>query len=256
MNILLVNDDGINAKGLWALYHALSEQKHNVYVVAPKYNCSALSQAITTREAIRLEKINDKTWAVEGTPADCVLMAFEYILEQELNEINIDLVVSGINSGPNLASDVLYSGTVAAAIEASNYHIKAIAISIDKVKDHKFETAAKVLTHLIEKDIQQWIGEHEILNINVPNIDYEEIEGYTICQTGFSRYQDVIIKSQDGRNREVFWISGNNPVIEISDNPIDTYVLKENKVAISPLKIDYNSYDKIKQMISWGKTIT
>ena len=249
MNVLLVNDDGIEAKGLWTLYDAFVAKNYNVYMIAPKIEKSAMSQAITTREALRIEKKQENVWSVSGTPADCVLLAFEYILKNE--DIKIDFVVSGINAGPNLASDVLYSGTVGAAIEAMNFGYKAIAISIDDIVSHKYETAAEALLYLIEKGILDYIDHHEIININVPNIDFGDIQGYTICSTGFSRYQDVVFKSNDGRNREVFWISGADSIVETSKYEIDTYVIQENKVAISPLKIDYNNYEKIKIMEKW-----
>ncbi|MCL1827651.1 MAG: 5'/3'-nucleotidase SurE [Candidatus Cloacimonetes bacterium] len=256
MNVLLVNDDGIGAEGLWALHKAFTQKNHNVYVIAPKSEQSAKSSAITTREALRIENIRENVWAVSGTPVDCVMLGFEHILKEYLKTNNIDLVVSGINAGPNLASDVLYSGTVGAAIEAASFHHKAIAISIDAVKNQKYDEAAKTLMFLIEKGIIDYIGLHEVLNINIPNVNFKDIVGYTVCQAGFSRYQDIVKTGKDGRGRDIIWISGSDPLIEISDYKIDYYVLLERKVAITPLKIDYNNYKKIKSMEKWVKKFT
>jgi len=253
VNVLLVNDDGINAEGLWALSKAFKKKKHTVYVIAPKIEQSAMSSALTIREAIRIDSIKKNVWAVHGTPVDCVMLGFEYILKSKIAKKGIDLVVSGINAGPNLCSDIIYSGTVGAAIEAASFNYKAIAISINSSVNPKYDVAATVLLDLIDKGITQYIGSHEIININVPNVKIDDIKGYSICQTGFSRYQNTIVKSADGRNKEVFWISGNNPLIESGEYDIDTYAVKSNKIAISPLKIDYNNYSKFDLLKNWLK---
>ena len=252
MNILLVNDDGIESKGIWALFHALEEKEHNVWIVAPKTEKSATSHSITLRDPLRIEKVQDKVWSVTGTPVDCIIMALEELLFTENGQpIEIHLVISGINAGPNRGDDVLYSGTVAAAIEAMCFGYKAIALSITSHSDQCFDTAVYVLNFLIEKGIIDYIGYREILNINVPNVTKDKLEGYVICQTGFRRYRDVLIKQKDNRDKDIYWIGGYHPIYEESEYDLDYFVTKENKVAISPLKIDFNNYPKIHEMKNW-----
>jgi 5'-nucleotidase len=247
LNILLTNDDGITADGIMVLYKHFSAVGHDVYIVAPKFEKSAQSHAVTTREPLRIEAQTDRIYAVTGTPADCVIMAFEYIL-RELNPVEIDLVISGINAGQNLGDDVLYSGTVAAAVEAACYGKKAIAISTTSYSNQRYDTAAIALIRLIEAGLMDYIGYREIVNVNVPNIDISEIQGVTIAQTGFRRYQNIIKKHTDNRNKDIFWLGGESPMIDSSDYEIDSHAIRENKVSISPLRIDWNDYQKIKPM--------
>jgi len=244
MNILLTNDDGIEAKGIWSLYETLVQAGHKVFIVAPRYEQSAKSHAITTRDPIRPETHQEGVYSVTGTPADAVIIAFENLVKDE----NIDLVVSGINAGQNLGDDIFYSGTVAAAIEAACYGKPAIAISITSYKSQNYLTACKVLLKLFDAGIMQFATYREPININVPNVSFEEITGYTVCQAGYRRYQNILHKSKDHRDNKLFWIGGNNPLIDKSDYEIDGYVIKENRVAITPLKVDFNHYQKIKQM--------
>ena len=260
MNILVVNDDGINAKGLWMLHDSLIEKGHNVWVVAPSTEKSAQSHAITIRDPLRVERYSERAWSVTGTPVDCVIVAFEGLLKEEGRDQtpdpkpqtpHIDLVISGINAGPNRGDDVLYSGTVAAAIEAMCFGVRAIALSITSHTNQKYETAIHCFMKLLEKGIHEFIGHREILNINVPNVEINEVQGYIICQTGFRRYQEMLGTQSDPRNRTMYWILGRDPIYEIGKYDIDYHVTIENKVAISPLKIDFNNYEKIKTMRKW-----
>ncbi|MCL2065114.1 MAG: 5'/3'-nucleotidase SurE [Candidatus Cloacimonetes bacterium] len=275
MNILLVNDDGIESRGIWTLYEAMIAKRHNVWLVAPKTEKSATSHAITLRDPLRVEKVRDRVWSVTGTPVDCVIMAFEELLRQEeclqltksptnsqikmVDSINpdlkIDLVISGINAGPNRGDDVLYSGTVAAAIEAMCFGYKAIALSITSHSDQIYETAVFAINKLLENGIIDYIGHREIININVPNVAIDELKGFVVCQTGFRRYRDVLIKQKDNREKDIYWIGGYNPIYEISDYELDYFATKENKVSISPLKIDLTNYKKMVDMENWLKSI-
>ena len=248
MNILLSNDDGIHAQGLLNLKENLINAGHTVYIVAPEYEQSAKSHAISTRVPIRILRYNNNTFSVDGTPSDCIIMAFEHIIKEYFSAINIDLVVSGINAGQNLGDDILYSGTVAAAVEASLYGCKALAISITSYFDYKFDTASKVLLKLLKNGIMDFIGYREIININVPNVSIEEIMGITTCQAGFRRYQNIVHKQNDPRGNDIFWLGGERPLIDKSNYEIDIHAIKENKVSISPLKIDSNDYKKIESL--------
>ena len=255
MNILLTNDDGIYAKGIWALHDAFTKLGHKVIMVAPKAEKSAQSHAITTREPLRLEKLEENVYSVSGTPADCVIIAFEHVLKDFLTKNEIDLVVSGINDGQNLGDDVFYSGTVAAAVEASFFRQKAVAISITSFVDRIYDTAVQVLTRLIDQGLMDFMGYREIININVPNIPFEDIQGVVVSQAGFRRYQNSIHPGIDHRGNNYFWLGGDKPIIDVSELDIDYYAIKENKVSITPLKIDLNDYAKIKTMCDWQKKL-
>jgi 5'-nucleotidase len=248
MNILLSNDDGVNAKGLIVLYDFLTECKHNVYIVAPETEQSAKSHAITTRSPLILNKLEDNIFSVNGTPADCIIMAKEYIISEHFNNIKFDLVISGINAGQNLGDDVFYSGTVAAAIEGALYGFKSIAISSCGTDNNYFNTAAMVLIKLLDSGILDYINYREVLNINVPNIKYEKLKGVIFCQAGYRRYQNIVHKHKDHRNHDIFWLGGNQPIIENSDYEIDLHEIKNNKVTITPLKIDINDYSKLQEL--------
>jgi len=255
MNILLVNDDGIYSDGIWALFNSIRERGHEVWMVAPKFEQSAKSHSITTRDPLRIEKKQEGVWSVNGTPADCVIVAFEHLLV-ELGNPPIDLVVSGINNGQNIGDDVLYSGTVAAAIEAMCFGYKSIALSIASYHNQIYETAVHVFWKLIENGIENMIGHREIFNVNIPNVEIKDLKGYVVCQTGFRRYQDMLSSTVDQRNREIFWITGSDPIFEKSSYPIDAGAIKKNKVAISPLKIDFNNYEKINSLGDWAKALS
>jgi 5'-nucleotidase len=250
MNILLTNDDGIDAAGIWSLYNGFVKLGHNVWMVAPKFEKSAQSHAITTRDPLRIECKQLQVFSVSGTPADCVILAFETILKEFLKDNKIDLVVSGINAGQNLGDDILYSGTVAAAVEAACYGYKAIAISTTSYKDQYYDTATTVLIKLLDNGIMDYLGYREIVNINVPNVPYADIQGVTICQTGFRRYQNIVHTMEDHRGNNIYWLGGDKPTIDKSDFEIDAYAIKENKVSISPIKIDLNDYEKINKMVT------
>jgi len=244
MNVLLTNDDGIDAPGIWALHTALSKAGHKVYIVAPRLEKSACSHAISTRDPMRISEHQEGVYSVTGTPADCVILAFEQILQG----VEIDFVVSGINTGQNLSDDILYSGTVAGAVEASRYGKRAIAISVTSYVNCHFETACKVLLKLLDAGILDFAGYREPINVNVPNIAFEKIAGYTVCVAGFSKYQNIVHLAKDHRGNEIIWLGGEKPLIEESDFEIDHHAIKEHKVSITPLEIDLNAYEKLAEM--------
>ena len=238
MKILLTNDDGIEAKGIQILKEILQAKGHDIYIVAPLVEKSAASHSLTIREPLRIKQFDTNSWAVSGTPVDCVIMAFEHILK---DVENIDLVISGINAGQNLGDDILYSGTVGAAIEAMCVGYKAIAISTTSYKNQNYHTAAETLAMLIEKGIYQLIGSREVLNINVPNIELNEIKGYKITRSGYRRYQNILHHQKDHRQNDIFWIGGEDPIWEFYHEDIDAKVIDDNYVSISPLKIDFSN---------------
>ena len=171
MKILLSNDDSVFAKGIATMHAALAKQ-HDVTVIAPDRNCSGASNALSLHQPLRIQKMDSGFFAVNGTPSDCVHLGVNSFLEEDP-----ELVVSGINHGANLGDDVIYSGTVAAATEGRYMGLPAIAVSLCNYDGGHFETAARVVVEVIEKLITHPLPANQILNINVPNLPYEELAG-------------------------------------------------------------------------------
>ncbi|MCB5249633.1 MAG: 5'/3'-nucleotidase SurE [Candidatus Cloacimonadales bacterium] len=247
MNILICNDDGIHSNGIITLVNTFKSKGHKVFLVAPASEKSAQSHAITIREALRVKQYDENSWSVSGSPVDSVLIALEHLLHEK----KIDLVISGINAGQNIGDDVLYSGTVAVAVEAMCLGFKAIAISITSYEDQFFETASTIIDKLVDLQIYDLIGHRQLININVPNLPLSEIKGLRICKTGFRRYQNIVHQDKDHRNRDIFWIGGDSPIWEEYNENIDGYLVKNAIVAISPLKVDYNDYQMHKTYIDF-----
>lgn len=210
MRILICNDDGVYAPGINVLAKELSEIA-DVTVVAPLEERSTTGHTLSLDNHLRVVKVDENRYGCSGYPADCALMGFGEIMKD--NPPN--LVVSGINRGANLGQDIYYSGTVAAAREATFHGIPAIAVSTvidfnDSKNQNKeyFETAAKVVRNAIEKGIMEVIPKMSVVNINVPNIPFEEIVGHEVTTLGFRRYSENIQKRFDFRDRPYYWIGG------------------------------------------------
>jgi len=195
MKILISNDDGVTAPGIKVLAEALSEVGE-VIVVAPDRNRSAASSSLTIDNPIRMEETSMGYYAVTGTPADCIHIAHHTILKGELP----DIVVSGINMGPNLGDDVLYSGTVAAAIEGRFLGVPALAMSMVSRECNHLETAGHVAKQLVHKLIHEDLGADRILNVNVPDCPLSSINGYQITRQGHRHRENVVMPSTDSRN--------------------------------------------------------
>lgn len=206
MRILISNDDGVRANGIIFLKSEL-EKKHEVITIAPHQERSSCGHGITLGDPIRLTKINENTFACTGTPADCVLIGIGNIMKDD----KPDLVVSGINHGANLGQDRYYSGTIAAAREASFRGIPAIAVSLvtENLKDlEHFETASLFIAKLVDLNIQNYIPSKTVLNINVPNRKYDEIAGVKLVTPGFQNYSEEVIERVDGRGKTYYWVGG------------------------------------------------
>lgn len=212
MKILLCNDDGVHAPGIKILYKVLSKIA-DVTVVAPLEERSATGHTLTLDSPLRVVEVEEKVYGCSGFPADCALLGIAHIMAQDPPE----LIVSGINRGANLGQDIFYSGTVAAAREACFRNIPAIAISsvVDfltrppKDKDDElYETAAFFVRDLIQKSVHETISPYEILNINVPNLNQDQIASVELTKPGIRHYSQEIMERKDFRGREYYWIGG------------------------------------------------
>ncbi|MFA5499199.1 MAG: 5'/3'-nucleotidase SurE [Candidatus Cloacimonadia bacterium] len=245
MKILLTNDDGIEAPGLNILADALIKEGYELIIVAPEIEKSASSQSITTHNPLRVVERSKNRYAVSGSPSDSVIIACEVILKEK-----VDLVVSGINGGPNIGEDVLYSGTVAAAIEGMHFGYPAIAVSLNSREDEYFQSAAQVVVDLLAKGAYNITKEKAILNVNVPALPFEEIKGYRLTKTGRRSYVDLVIESTDPRGRTIYWLGGDKPKW-VPEEGTDIEALKDGFVAISPLTPNYNNFSLFPQFQQW-----
>lgn len=246
MKILLCNDDGVHANGILTLFDELSLTNNDIVMVAPDRNKSGASSSITISKPIRARKIKDNIFAVQGTPVDCVHVAVTGILDSKP-----DLVISGINEGANVGPDVFYSGTIGVATEATYLGIPSIAFSLNgKGKEAKFTTAAKIAKNIVDMYVNGGLKINTILNVNVPNIKYSDIQGYDITKIGKREKDSIAVKDTDIRGREMFWYGlpadGDNHELGT-----DIHSIKSNRVSITPLVIDmtnYKSFEYLKKV--------
>lgn len=249
--ILLVNDDGIDAPGLWLLYDKL-QSLAQCLVVAPKREQSGRSHAVTVRQQMSLEKIerNGGTagYALDGMPADCVKLALSRLYKDR-----IDLVISGINPGSNAGTNVLYSGTVAAAIEAAMYGVPAIAVSLrdDRRPPTQFETAARVSVAIAKDVLRNGLPPRLALNVNVPDLPIEQIDGSTVTRMGHECYIDVFTIHEESDGAKWCMNVGEERIpSKIGKHPVDDEALAQNRVSITPLHCDLTSRKALKSMNS------
>jgi 5'-nucleotidase len=249
MRLLLTNDDGINAKGIYALAKEL-EQNHEVIIIAPDNERSACGHSITlTRplivREIKLEGLKSKAFSVDGTPADCVKIAINKLLSEK-----IDMVVSGINKGLNLGTDVLYSGTVSAAIEAAIYKIPSMAISMEVTKDiETYEMAARFANEILLKAQENNIKNDIVLNVNIPLLEESEIKGIKVCKIGSRLYKNCYIETIGENNETHYEIKGE--VKDIHEENSDTIYFKEGYVTVTPLHYDLTNFKILNDVSEW-----
>lgn len=252
MNILLTNDDGIYANGLWALYKRFSPQ-HTVTVVAPDRERSAVGHGITLHEPLRATKVSIDGdlhgYAVNGTPADCIKISLMEILDKPP-----DLVVSGINLGANVGVNINYSGTVAAAKEAALYKLPAMAVSIKGYQSISFDDAALFSAHLAKKILKQGLPVGTMLNVNIPDMPISRIEGVRVCRQGTTIYTEYIEKRIDPRNRVYYW-HGHESNVPSSDPEYDVAALNENFIAVTPIQCDMTDYRLLEDLKQWDINI-
>ncbi|QLB12399.1 5'-nucleotidase /3'-nucleotidase /exopolyphosphatase [Bisgaardia hudsonensis] len=242
MHILLSNDDGIHAEGIKILADELRKIAQ-VTVVAPDRNRSAASSSLTLVEPLRPIKLPNGDYCINGTPADCVHLALNGFLSGQ-----VDLVVSGINAGVNLGDDIIYSGTVAAALEGRHLGLPAIAVSLDGRL--YYETAARVVCDLVPKLHSKIVKTREILNINVPDVPYEQLQGIKVCHLGHRSAAAEIIKQTDPRGEHIYWI-GPAGLAENKQQGTDFHAIENNYVSITPIQADMTAYHSLDTLQNW-----
>lgn len=249
MRLLLTNDDGINAKGIYALAKAL-EKDHEVIIVAPDNERSACGHSITLSrplivKEVKLEGIKSKAFSVDGTPADCVKIAINKLIDGK-----IDMVVSGINKGLNLGTDVLYSGTVSAAIEASIYKIPSMAISMQVNKNvENYEMAAKYAGEILFTAMENDIKNDIVLNVNVPLLKENEIKGIKVCKIGSRLYNNCYTGTVGENNQIQYEIKGE--LKDIHEEDSDTLYFKDGYVTVTPLHYDLTNFKILNDVSEW-----
>ena len=248
LNILITNDDGIHAAGLWAMHRALVRQ-HKVTVIAPDRERSAVSHGITLHQPIRASQVSvnggDQGWAVSGTPADCVKLAVVELLKSRP-----DLVIAGINPGANVGVNLNYSGTVAAAKEAALYGLKAISVSIQGFEDLHYDDAAAFVTRMIPLIHSRGIPPGTFLNINFPNLPADRTGGVRVTRQSIDPYQEYFDKRRDPRNMTYYW-QGSESLPEYSHGDADGAALENDQISITPVRCDMTDYTVLEQMKGW-----
>jgi len=247
--ILLTNDDGINARGLYALWREISALG-DVVIVAPDSERSAAGHAITLTEPLRAKKVyrNDGLYGygVNGTPADSVKVAVKALLDRIP-----DLVISGINLGPNTGTNVIYSGTVSAATEAAILGIRAIAVSLGTFVDPDYGPAARFARHLGDRVLRGETPPRLLLNVNVPAVPEEEIRGVKVTHQGIARFREVMEERVDLRGRPYYWLGGEMDKPS-NDHGSDHTALLENYISVTPLHFNMTDYRLIPELEGWG----
>lgn len=250
MKILVTNDDGIFADGIYKLAKTLSND-HEVFVVAPDRQRSATGHAITMHHPLRAQKIKFfdtdlAAWSVDGTPSDCIKLGLEAILDKKP-----DFVISGINDGPNLGTDVLYSGTVSAAIEGAIHGIQSMAVSMAYTKNIDYDIGANFAYNMVEKLQKDRLPSDTLLNINIPQYKKEDILGAKVTSLGVRRYKNSFVERVDPRGKSYYWLGG-EIVEETQGENSDIKCIKDKYISITPIHYDLTKYDLIKTIEEWN----
>ncbi len=237
MRILITNDDGIHAPGLQSAEKIARQLSDDVWIVAPETDQSGVSHSLTLSHPLRVRKLSDKHYAVNGTPTDCVITGIS-----ELMEGVPDVVLSGVNSGQNIADDVIYSGTVAGAIEGCLMGVPSIALSqaysfADGIRTVKWETCEQLAPEIVSKLIGQKFPAKTLVNINFPDCLPEAVQGVEVTGQGSFNHGLFLEKRYDGRGYPYYWIRFGREVTDDGEHT-DIYAIRNNTVSISPLKLD------------------
>lgn len=249
MRILLTNDDGIYAKGIETLHEQL-RQEHEILVVAPETEQSAVGHAITLMDPLRVKPVDRNGaffgYAVNGTPADCVKLAISELMEEPPN-----LVVSGINLGANVGINVIYSGTVSAATEGIILGVSAIAVSVDSYRNPDFLPAALFTRLLVRQVLAKGLPPHTLLNVNVPALPQSEIRGVKVTRQGITRFRERFDRRVDPRNNVYYWQCGSTPPVR-EDGDTDASALSCGCISVTPIHHDLTNHNFLDRLRGWS----
>lgn len=253
MNILVTNDDGVLSPGIFALAHSMRSIA-NTFILAPDHNWSLTGHVKTIGRPLRVQPVNLSggitAWSSDGSPSDCVMLAIMGYFKE-----SIDLVVSGINTTANIAQDLTCSGTVSAAIEAAIHGIPAIAFSLDA--SHKpdsspyFQDAARWALKIVKTAAEQQFAPNSFLNVNIPDIPYEDINGIQVTRLGTRIYNDEIETRVDPRGLPYYWIGGRAPG-SLPQQGTDVGALEEKSISITPIHLDLTAYQWMENLSDWN----
>ena len=265
MKLLISNDDGVAALGIRTLANCLASSGHDVSVVCPDRERSATGHGLTLHQPIRAEIIESvfhpavNAWACDGTPSDCVKLALWALLESPP-----DLVLSGINQGANLGTEILYSGTVSAAMEGIIEGIPSIALSLNSHTSKNFQPAANFAKILVEQIAAKPLPELMLLNVNIPAVEWSEIVGVSITRQGLRHYVDVFDKRVDPRGKTYYWLTGEvledvEPPCDSNlpaNVPLDVHVIQKNYISITPLQYNLTYAGGVNRLQEWDFKLT
>jgi 5'/3'-nucleotidase len=249
MHILVTNDDGIYAPGIFALQKALRQvEGATVTIMAPDQNQSAVGHRKTLYDPLRIKPVTINEgisgFACSGSPADSIALALMGYIKQP-----VDIVVSGVNRGANLAQDITYSGTVTAAMEATIFGLPAIAISLDSEDDPDFTAAAAFAARMIPIVMANSLPELTLLNVNVPK---NPIKGVRVTRQGRRRYHDVLIERDDPNGRPYYWIGGDRPTGDVEEVDTDVWAIAQGFISITPIHLDLTAHTLLTEVKSWN----
>lgn len=248
MKILVSNDDGVQAQGLFMLVEAL-ESLGEVTVIAPDRNRSGASNSLTLENPLRVNRLRNGFLSVGGTPTDCVHLAITGLLSEKP-----DLVVSGINAGANLGDDIFYSGTVAAAMEGCFLGVPSMAVSL--TNGHiQYETAAKVAREIAISLMKNPLPSQTMLNINVPDLAIDELKGFDITRLGTRHRAERTLEEKDPRGNPIYWVGPPGPEQDAGVGT-DFFAINSGRVSITPLQLDLTNYRVFDSLSGWVKDLS
>ena len=252
MRVLVSNDDGVDAPGIHALAKGLRDAGHDVFMVAPDRDRSGASNSLTLDAPIRVVQLDERSWKVHGTPTDCVHVAITGMLE-----IEPDIVVSGINNTANLGDDVIYSGTVSAAMEGRFLGLPAVAVSLD-TRNHDarhYETAARAAVEIVARLKADPLPANTILNVNVPDLAWSQVRGFEVTRLGNRHRAEHCVAQDDPRGRTVYWVGPAGPEQDAGPGT-DFHAVRTGHIAITPIHVDLTRYQALEKVAGWVGGLT
>lgn len=247
MRILLTNDDGIHAEGLKVLERIARSLSDDVWIVAPETDQSGLAHSLTLSDPLRLRQISEKHFAVRGTPTDCVIMGIQHVLKGKP-----DLILSGVNAGANLADDVTYSGTIAAAIEGTLQGVRSIALSQavrydGETRTFPWEVAEHHAAELIQKLLPLSLADGTFLNVNFPSCAEDQVDGLDVTNQGKTDFALVVDERRDGRGNPYFWLRFSDRKGRFAEGS-DIAAIRANRISVTPLKLDLTDHASLRSI--------